>query len=64
MKKEDLIKDLVSQFENQVRKLTPEQLEGLESGKFEISLTSPVGKESGGRFNHWQRLGDEFKRRK
>lgn len=57
MKKEHLIKDLVSQFENQVRQLTPEQLEGLESGKFEISLTSPVGKESGGRFDHTQRLG-------
>lgn len=42
------IKNLVSQFEEQIRTLPDTKLEELESGKLEISLTQAVGHESGG----------------
>ncbi|ARG97174.1 hypothetical protein [Legionella micdadei] len=50
MKHEDFIKKLVSQFEEQVKSFSTEELEGLKSGKLEIRLTPTVGKEAGGRF--------------
>ncbi|KTD25916.1 MULTISPECIES: hypothetical protein [Legionella] len=48
MNRNKLIKTLVSQFEQQICKLSDQKLEELESGKLEINLTHPVGSEAGG----------------
>ncbi|ARG97528.1 hypothetical protein [Legionella micdadei] len=48
MNRRKLIETLVSQFEEQIRKLPEQKLQGLESGKLEISLIQAIGKEAGG----------------
>ncbi|KTC85764.1 MULTISPECIES: hypothetical protein [Legionella] len=48
MNRKQFIKNLVSQFEEQIRNLPDNKLEELESGKLEISLTQAVGHEAGG----------------
>jgi hypothetical protein len=48
MNRKQFIENLVSQFEEQIRNLPDDKLEGLESGKLEISLTKAVGHEAGG----------------
>lgn len=48
MNREQFIKKLVSQFEEQISHLSAEKLEKLESGKLEISITPAVGNEAGG----------------
>ncbi|ARG97529.1 hypothetical protein [Legionella micdadei] len=48
MNRKKLIETLVSQFEEQIRKLPEQKLQELESGKLEIRLTQAIGKEAGG----------------
>lgn len=48
MERQQLIQTLVSQFEEQIRKLSEHKLKVLGSGKLEISLTPVVGREAGG----------------
>ncbi|ARG97974.1 hypothetical protein [Legionella micdadei] len=48
MNRNKLIKTLVSEFKEQICNLPDEKLEGLESGKLEISITQAVGNEAGG----------------
>jgi hypothetical protein len=48
MNRKQFIKNLVSQFEEQIRNLPDNKLEELESGKLEISVTQAVGHEAGG----------------
>jgi hypothetical protein len=48
MNRKKIIKHLLSQFEEKITRLPEHKLKGLESGKLEINLTQPVGKEAGG----------------
>ncbi|WP_133134833.1 hypothetical protein [Legionella nautarum] len=48
MNRKQFIKNLVSQFEEQISNLPDNKLEELGSGKLEISLTQAVGHEAGG----------------
>ncbi len=49
VKREHIIESLVNQFAENIKNLSDETLQDVESGKLVISLTPSVGKESGGR---------------
>ncbi|ARB91312.1 hypothetical protein [Legionella longbeachae] len=48
MKREQVIESLVKQFAENLKNLSDETLQDVESGKLVISLTPDVGKEAGG----------------
>jgi len=48
MNRQEIIEKLTSQFEEKIRGLSDDKLEGIKSGYFEISLTQAVGNEAGG----------------
>ncbi|AUH73107.1 hypothetical protein Lsai_3243 [Legionella sainthelensi] len=49
MKREHIIESLVNQFAENIKNLSDETLQDVESGKLVISLTPAVGKEAGGK---------------
>ncbi|WP_115707273.1 hypothetical protein [Legionella sainthelensi] len=48
MKRKHIIDSLVNQFAENIKNLSDETLQDVESGKLVISLTPAVGKEAGG----------------
>ncbi len=49
MKREHIIESLVKQFAENIKNLSDETLQDVESGKLVISLSPAVGKEAGGK---------------